>query len=105
MQRYDHELAGDALLKTIRRKWQQLVDGDGINFKSACSLCTNLQFKGHICRLCPLFMLGKEGDYPCTILYAEWNRHWMLETRDVHDAAVHFYLFLCMLYHEYWGKE
>ena len=98
---YDHEKAGEALLKAINGKWQHLADDDGkANMGTACPLCR----RG--CEECPLSLVSAmEGQATgdCTKLYYKWYRAAFNDSPSAPDKAIIFYLFLSFLYHEYWG--
>jgi hypothetical protein len=86
-----------ALLKSIE-KWDRICFGHGSKFDE-CALCTkdktfDSKYGEHKCHFCPILKVTGEQECYGTP-YHEWGND--------KDDAIHEYLFLCMLYHEYYG--
>jgi hypothetical protein len=87
-----------ALLKSIE-KW------DAICFEGAytmpCTLCSRAG-RPKTCGSCPLFLVGQECEnLNQSDLWSQTSEN--LCKNPGCDTDIHMYLFLCMLYHEYYG--
>ena len=87
-----------ALLKSIE-KWDGICfDGESVN--EECSLCIRAGMGNHTnanCKLCPIGLTTKADSCNQTSFYEA--------QRGDFNAKMHMYLFLCMLYHEYYGED
>jgi hypothetical protein len=83
-----------ALLESIE-KWDRVCFEDG-NPMDDCALCSATgAYEMEGCDRCPIFMVTEQECCYGTVYY---------ETLDGHrDMQIDMYLFLCMLYHEYYG--
>jgi hypothetical protein len=98
-----------ALKKSIDEKWDTMAFG--YTTKSIdCELCDKNPggFFGCIGGGCPVALCADAVNCMNTPFRDEWIPAWEKHSKnamhpDVQDAAVLEYLFLCMIYHEYYG--
>lgn len=95
-----------ALLKSIE-KWDDICFNGGVdNLGDNCSLCKKASA---MCRGCPIQRATGRyncADTPWDAWASEQNqRIWTADTEELLDLAILEYLFLCDLYHEYYGGD
>ena len=96
-----------ALLESIK-KWDKICfEGKGEIGSDDCPLCG--LFVGKFCKGCPVRAVTDEINCRNTP-YAPWDKLFpddsedrIAKTNKEMDAAIQEYLFLCMLYHEYYA--
>lgn len=101
-----------ALLESIE-KWDKICfEGGGDNGSDDCALCTERWDRGGTCsKNCPIGMVTQRP-YCYDTPYWKWDRLFKGDMPHIargglksEACAIHEYLFLCMLYHEYYGDE
>ena len=87
-----------ALLKSIE-KWDVICfEDEGVD--TECQLCIRAGLGDHNdanCNICPIGIVTETRSCNKTTFYDA--------QRGLMDAKYEMYLFLCMLYHEYYGEE